>query len=167
MSNRIAVRAARPGDGPAIAELAVATGLLSLEEASGMASSLGDAPGDTNWLTAVDPVGSIVGATFAGREPVSDRVWNLYFMAVAPAHHGRGVGTLLLGDVERQLRTWAERPATALVIETSSLASFAGTRAFYAGRGYRKVGEVPDYYGPGDAKVIFWKSLIGGDGEHG
>jgi hypothetical protein len=50
-------------------------------------------------------------------------------------------------------------PASALVIETSHLDEFASTRAFYGKRGYTRVGQVPDYYGSGDDKVIFWKSL--------
>lgn len=49
-----------------------------------------------------------------------------------------------------------------LVIETSATPALAATRAFDARRGYRACGSVPDFYGPGDGKVTFARTLRGG-----
>jgi len=156
----VRVRPAIPADAPAISTLAVATGLLTGDEASSMASSVKDGSGDeADWLIAVSPSGGVLGAAYFAPEEFSAGVWNLYFIAVDPEHQASGVGTVLLGAVESGLASRSETPARALVIETSSLDGFTATRAFYARRGYANVGNVPDYYGPGDDKVIFWKAL--------
>lgn len=83
-------------------------------------------------------------------------VWNMYFIGVQPSQQRSGVGSRLLEEVEKQLRS---REGKRLVIETSGKGSFEHIRAFYAKHGY-DAGEVtPDFYGPGDDKVMFSKSL--------
>ncbi len=160
MSSSLEIRPTRPSDGLAIVALAVATGLLTPDEAAyTVEAATSETDGAVDSLVAVADSGSIVGATYCAREPVSDRVWNLYFIAVDSNRQSTGVGTALLQAVEDRLRSREEEPATALVIETSNVAAFERTREFYAGRGYVKVGQVPDYYETGDDKVIFWKSL--------
>ena len=36
---------------------------------------------------------------------------------------------------------------------------YADARAFYLGRGFVEEATIRDFYGPGDNKVTFWKSL--------
>lgn len=85
-----------------------------------------------------------------------DGVWNMYFIGVQPNLQRSGVGSRLLAEVEKQLR---DRAGKRLVIETSGKGSFEPIRAFYAKHGY-DAGEVtPDFYGPGDDKVMFNKFL--------
>jgi hypothetical protein len=47
-------------------------------------------------------------------------------------------------------------------VETSSTATFAATRTFYADLGYREAARVPDYWSDGDDLVLFTKDLRAG-----
>jgi predicted N-acetyltransferase YhbS len=78
-------------------------------------------------------------------------------MAVDPALHGSGVGTVLVDEMERRLRGRARL----IAVDTSGRADYAPTRGFYAARGYRAVATVPDFYAPGDDQVFFTKVLPG------
>ena len=50
-----------------------------------------------------------------------------------------------------------------LIVETSSLARFETAREFYRRHGYDEEARIRDFYGPGDDKVVFWKSFSLGD----
>jgi len=82
--------------------------------------------------------------------------WDLYWIAVAKPGQGRGIGRRLLAEVERRA---AALGAASLHADTSGREAYARTRAFYAGAGYARAAELPDFYGPGDAKVVFVKRL--------
>ena len=56
-------------------------------------------------------------------------------------------------------RTVAKRSGRVVVIETSDGDALARARAFYARRGYAERGRVPDFFAPGEAKVIFSRTL--------
>lgn len=101
----------------------------------------------------------VVGNGYFAPEPFSDRCWNLYFLVVDKVHHGTGVGSRIVNEVEQRLRDLGPSQARILLIETSSTEHYVNTRAFYVARGYTKEATVRDYYGPGDHKVIFWKQL--------
>src|SRR5205809_1857885 len=49
-----------------------------------------------------------------------------------------------------------------IVVETSSRADYAPTRAFYERRGYTQAARLPGYYAPGDDLVIYLKDLTHG-----
>jgi hypothetical protein len=46
-----------------------------------------------------------------------------------------------------------------IIIETSSLESYQKTRRFYAKHGYQTIARLPDFYAPGDDKLILQKRL--------
>ncbi|HEX6940038.1 MAG TPA: GNAT family N-acetyltransferase [Longimicrobiales bacterium] len=111
---------------------------------------------DYHALGAFTPGGDLLGFTLYGPTPCTLGTWDLYWIAVAPDAQGTGVGTLLLQEVERRL---ADVHARLVVIETSSQAAYAATRAFYRRRGYAEAARVPDFYADGDDRVIFAKRL--------
>jgi len=74
-------------------------------------------------------------------------------------HHGTGIGSRIVNEVELRLRDLGPGQARVLLIETSSTEQYVNTRAFYVARGYAQEATIRDYYGPGDHKVIFWKQL--------
>jgi hypothetical protein len=49
-----------------------------------------------------------------------------------------------------------------VVVETSSRADYAPTRAFYERRGYARTASIPAYYEPDDDLVIYLKDLAHG-----
>jgi ribosomal protein S18 acetylase RimI-like enzyme len=114
---------------------------------------------DHHWVAAVDE-GRVVAAAYYAPEPVSDRMWNLYFIATAPDAHGTGVGSTLLRAVESDLRARGEQVARVLIVDTSSTDGYQQARTFYLRSGFDEEARVRDFYGPGDHKVTFWKSLV-------
>lgn len=158
-------RPAGTDDLDAVRHLAVASGLFDEEDVDGVLDAFrghlaGDAPDDRWWIAEAD--GRAVGAAYVGPEPFADRLWNLWFLAVDPSHHGGGVGTALVAAVEQHLRGLGEARARVLLVETSDQPAQDVARAFYAARGFEEEARIRDYYGPGDAKVVFWKSLLVG-----
>ena len=82
--------------------------------------------------------------------------WDLYWIAVHPASQGRGVGRTLLVAVEGDVRA---RGGTQLWVETAGRPAYEPTREFYRRSGYALAAELPDFYAPGDAKIVFVKRL--------
>jgi ribosomal protein S18 acetylase RimI-like enzyme len=103
--------------------------------------------------------GAVIGAAYYAPEPFSDRLWNLYFIAVSPSRQGQGIGGALLDHVEAQLRRAGPDAAQVLIIETSSTDHYARTREFYPKHGYVEEARIRRFYGPGDDKVVYWKLL--------
>ena len=47
-----------------------------------------------------------------------------------------------------------------MIADTSGDAGFTATRKFYAAKGYDEEARIRDFWGTGDDKVTYWKSLI-------
>ena len=110
-------------------------------------------------------VGAFDGETLAGYAcwgptPGTEGTHDLYWIVVDPERQGAGIGTLLLREVEGRLKADGCR---LVVVETSSRADYAPTRAFYERRGYTRAATIPGYYAPGDDLVIYTKDLTDGD----
>ena len=114
---------------------------------------------DHRWLVAETEDGTVIGAAYYAPEPFSDRMWNLYFISVAPARQGRGVGGALIDRVESELRQRGPGDAQVLIVETSSTDQYALTREFYPKHGFAQEARIRRFYGPDDHKVVFWKLL--------
>jgi ribosomal protein S18 acetylase RimI-like enzyme len=158
------IRAVVSADGKAVNAIAIETGLFTADDIGGFKETLqGFLDGslsDHRWIVLEDEANAIVGAAYYAPEPFSDRMWNLYFIGVRPARHGAGVGTALVAHVEATLRGAGEEIARTLIVETSSLERFGGTRAFYERRGFIEEARIREFYGPGEDKIVFWKSLL-------
>jgi ribosomal protein S18 acetylase RimI-like enzyme len=102
------------------------------------------------------PEGQILGYICYGRAPLTDAVYDIYWIAVHPTSWNRGTGTFLLHQAEEEMK-W--RKARLLLIETSSRPPCEIPRAFYRKHGYEEKGRILDYYAVGDHKLIFGKVL--------
>ena len=102
-----------------------------------------------------DADGVLAGWICWGPTPCTLGTFDLYWMAVDPARHGHGIGTALIGEMERQL----SGVARLVVVETAGRPDYRPTRVFYEGRGYRKVAVIPDFYAPGDDQIVYVKVL--------
>jgi len=100
--------------------------------------------------------GPALGYACYGPIPLTAASWDLYWIAVAKAAQGRGVGRRLLAEVERRVAALGGRQ---IYIDTSGRADYARSRAFYEKAGYRLAANLPDFYAPGDAKLVFAKKL--------
>ncbi len=98
--------------------------------------------------------GRTVGYTCFGPIPCTVSSHNLYWIAVRPDAQGRGIGQALLRETEKVMRASG---GTRSYIDTSFKDQYENTRHFYEALGYRLAAKLDDYYGPGDAKVIYYK----------
>lgn len=122
MSDSRTIRAATARDAEAIESTAVAAEMFSTEEAGFLGEMLraacgGESPG-AHWLVLEDDARGVVGAAYYAPEPFADRMWNLYFIAVAPADQGSGAGTQLMAHVEASLRSMGPEQARTLVVDS-------------------------------------------------
>jgi ribosomal protein S18 acetylase RimI-like enzyme len=99
---------------------------------------------------------SVAGFACFGPTPLTDRVWDLYWICVDRAQQCAGIGSRLLKRVEDDLRT---RLARAIYLETSDSAAYQPARGFYEHHGYARVAHFDDFYAPGEGKVVYRKVL--------
>ncbi len=151
-----AIRLATQADVAAVRAISDETGLSDDSQAGSMLELMDK---DHTWIVLESQTGDVIGAAYFGPESHSDRVWNLYFLAVAREHQRGGLGSALVDYVEADLRRRGDDVAKLLLIETSSVDTFAPARAFYRKQGFVEEARIREYYGPGDDKVVFWKLL--------
>jgi ribosomal protein S18 acetylase RimI-like enzyme len=109
-------------------------------------------------LEARDPEKSeVLGYVCFGPTPLTESTFDLYWIAVDKSKHRGGVGKRLLKFSEEEV---VRRGGKMLLIETSSQETYGGTIQFYERTGYELVGKIPEYYKPGDDKLIFAKRLV-------
>lgn len=97
-----------------------------------------------------------VGYACFGRVPLTESSFDLYWIAVRAGQRRGGVGHALLDDVERLV---AKLGGGRVYADTSGRDQYAPTRAFYTGMGYAQAASMPDFFAPGDAKVVFVKPV--------
>lgn len=141
-------------------QLTRGTGLFREEEVATAVELLDESlAGDEDYrfLGAFDG-DQLIGYACWGSTPGTVTTSDLYWIVVDRAKQGSGVGTQLLGEVERRLTADGRR---LVVVETSSRSDYVPTRAFYEARGYTRAATIPAYYAPGDDLVIYTKDLNG------
>jgi ribosomal protein S18 acetylase RimI-like enzyme len=92
-----------------------------------------------------------------GPTPLTEGTWDIYWVAVGREEQSRGVGSALMTFVEGEIKKAGGR---LMIIETSSKSEYERTRRFHHRHGYETVGRIPDFYAPGDDKLILQKRLI-------
>lgn len=107
-------------------------------------------------VSAVDSAGRLVGYACYGPDAMAERVYDLYWIVVAPGSRGRGVGTLLLGAVEREA---ARAAARMLVVEGPERAIGRAGRGLFAKHGFSEAARIRDLYAAGNDKIILIKKL--------
>ncbi len=108
------------------------------------------------WLTC-EISGRSVGFCYAVPEALADGTWNMLAIGILPAEQGGGCGGALAAHLEARLRSEGQR---ILIADTSSTAAYDRTRAFYLAKGFTEEARVRDFWGKGDDKITFWKSLV-------
>jgi GNAT superfamily N-acetyltransferase len=156
----------RPDERDQLVALAHATGFFSPEEVKVVGELLDEylgqpsrhphvAPGADEYRWEVyrpAPGAPPLGFICYGPVALSEDVYDLYWIAVDPAHQSQHIGSALLAHLEDRLRQWHARQ---LYIETSDTPQYAPTRAFYLRRGYEEAAHLTDYYHLGDGKFIY------------
>jgi acetoin utilization deacetylase AcuC-like enzyme/GNAT superfamily N-acetyltransferase len=84
--------------------------------------------------------------------------FDLFWIAVSPEEQRKGLGVQVFARAEAAMR---KAGARRIYADTSSSDRYAPTRGFYQRMGFEEDARLPDFYGPGDAKVIYMKPLAG------
>ena len=150
----------RPTDAALVERLVRETGFFHAEEVQ-VARELveaylaqGDASGYAFLFAERD--GATLGYACYGAIPMSDRRYDLYWIATAPQAQRGGIGKALLRAVEVEV---ARRGGVRIYVETSSKPLYAPTRAFYLRAGYRLEATLTGFYADEDDKLIYARSL--------
>lgn len=91
-----------------------------------------------------------------GRIPGTRSAWDLYWIAVAPEFQSQGLGKKILSLAEARV---ASGDGDRLYAETSTRGQYASTRSFYGRCGFHQAALFPDFYAPGDGKIVYLKLL--------
>lgn len=109
---------------------------------------------DYFFIVAATKSDSLAGYACYGKTPLTDAVFDLYWVLVASDVRGRGIGSLLLEHMEGLIK---KEGARLLVAETSSLPAYEAAREFYIKRGFTVESRIKDFYKPGDDLITFVK----------
>lgn len=117
-----------------------------------------DVPGQKDYRVVVkeNERKDVAGYMTWGPTALAENVYDLYWMAVSPEEQGRGLGKALVRWLEAEVRKAGGRM---VIIETSSQPRYEPTRQFYLRLDYQEVARIPDFYKPGDDRIIYAKSF--------
>jgi GNAT superfamily N-acetyltransferase len=114
-------------------------------------------PAGSGYHTLVAEANSTFGGYICyGPTPLTEGTWDVYWIAVVAGEQRRGVGGALMAYAEAKIKGAGGR---LIIIETSSQAGYQKTSRFYAKHGYQAIARLPDFYAPGDDKLILQKRL--------
>jgi len=99
---------------------------------------------------------NVTGYICYGPAPLTEGTWDVYWVAVARERQGQGIGGALMKSAEKDI---AKAKGRLAIIETSSVPAYEKTRHFHLSQGYEMVARIPDFYAPGDDKLILQKRL--------
>jgi ribosomal protein S18 acetylase RimI-like enzyme len=111
---------------------------------------------DYRLLVAGAETGELLAFVCYGPIPMTERAFDLYWIATGPGHGRRGIGSRLLAAMESEL---GQAAGPVVYVDTSSTEGYARARAFYEKNGYRIAARLKDFYKTGDDRVIYRKEL--------
>lgn len=100
---------------------------------------------------------SVLGYICYGKVPLTDAVWDIYWIVVREEFRGRGIASRLMEFTEGDLKAYNAR---AIMVETSSISEYKPARDFYVRKGFNEVCRIEDFYAEGNDKVIYRKNLV-------
>lgn len=116
-----------------------------------------DDPSGSGYHILVAEVDSTVeGYICYGPTPLTEGTWDIYWVAVSREKQGQGIGSALMRSAEKEILKAEGRLS---IIETSSTPAYEKTRNFHLSHGYEIIARIPDFYVPGDDKLIMQKRL--------
>ena len=117
---------------------------------------LDDPVGSGYYILVAEVNSTVTGYICYGPTPLTEGTWDIYWEAVARERQGQGIGSALTKSAEKEITKAQGRLA---IIETSSIPAYEKTRHFHLSHGYEVICRIPDFYAPGDDKLILQKRL--------
>lgn len=155
------IEPAKASDGPAVLEVARGVAIFTPEEVDCIQELWGEylAEGEkeSGYSFLVYRQGAqVAGFACFGPHPLTQGVFDLYWLAVHPQAQHRGIARLLVAQVENLI---ARRSGRKVLIETSDLPAYAPARRFYQALGFQLEAIVRDFHAEGDDLFIYTKAL--------
>jgi GNAT superfamily N-acetyltransferase len=150
-----------PGDSQDIARLLESTGFFHnyeievAKELSDLNLEKGEEASGYYFIVAHESE-KMLGYCCYGLNPCTESSYDLYWVAVHKDQMGHGIGRKLMTMAEQSV---LKLGGTIVWVETSGRAIYESTRAFYLAIAYEKVAVMPDFYAPGDDKIVFMKRV--------
>lgn len=119
-------------------------------------SYLDDPSGSGYHVLVAEADSTVEGYICYGPTPLTDGTWDIYWVAVSRQKQDQGIGSALMKSAEKEIMKYQGR---LVIIETSSTPLYEKTRRFHLGEGYEAICHIPDFYAPGDDKLIMQKRL--------
>ena len=152
------IRKLKPDDVPEIESILRKIKNFSEEEvnvAMELVNAAASDPNQTDYNVFVYEDGSeIIGYHCTGKRPLTDAVYDLYWIVTCPDYENKGIGKTLIEHAENFVM---KNKGRWLLAETSSRNSYEGTRNFYLRNNYSILSEINDFYSMGDRLIIFGK----------
>lgn len=130
------------------AEVAIAIELVEARLQSGEASGY--------FFVLAEEAGRVQGYACYGPIEGTENSFDLFWIAIRPDQQGRGLGRLLMDDIAKRIHAMG---GCRVYAETSGRAQYEPTREFYRRLGFDLAAELPEFYGPGDAKLFYVKPV--------
>ncbi len=111
---------------------------------------------DYQALCVADQGNTVHGYICFGRIPMTDRCYDLYWIAVDPDQARQGLARSLLTHMEDAMRA---QGGSRIYLDTSSTGPYEAAKFFYLKNGFTVACILADFYRRGDDKVIFQKDL--------
>jgi GNAT superfamily N-acetyltransferase len=158
------IRQLEPRDRPLIEKMVISTGKfndIEIATALELVDEALDRGEESGYLFAVLEHGNkhpvVRGYACYGPVPLTQGVYDLYWIVVDPVSQGKGFGSHLLKYIETDVLRLGGRM---ILIETSSQETYGSTVRFYEHSGYHLAARIRNFYRVGDDKLVFQKELV-------
>ncbi len=98
----------------------------------------------------------VLGYHCTGKRPLTDAVYDLYWIVVDVNCQGKGIGKMLIQHAEKFVN---EQHGRWLLIETSSMDDYEKTRNFYLRNNFEIISRIDDFYKLNDDLIIYGKKF--------
>lgn len=103
-----------------------------------------------------DDQDQVIGYICYGLAPMTQGTFDLYWIAMDPYFQEKGLGSKLLGFLEKRVEAEGGRM---ILADTSTIPQYEKTRKFYMRNGFEEATVIRDYYYPGNDRVTFCRRL--------
>ena len=161
--DEIRIRPLEPHDRSSIEEMVVSSGNfndIEIATALELFEEAIEEGEESGYIFAVLETGDadtkVRGYACYGPVPLTQGVYDLYWIVVEPSSKGTGLGQRLIQYVEQDVLS---RGGRMILIETSSQETYGATIRFYERSGYHLSARIRNFYKIGDDKLVFQKEL--------
>jgi len=161
--NEIRIRPLEPRDRSSIEDMVVSSGQFNDVEiaiALELVEEALEEGEESGYIFAVLESGNahikVRGYACYGTVPLTQGVYDLYWIVVEPTSQKTGLGRHLIQYVEQDILS---RGGRMILIETSSQETYGATVRFYERSGYHLTARIRNFYKIDDDKLVFQKEL--------